>query len=41
MAMTFTLVSDLREKLSSLVCSRAEQRRKEETEEQRIALEVF
>ena len=41
MAMTFTLVSDLREKLSSLVLSRAEQRKKEETERQRVALEVF
>ena len=41
MAMTFTLVSDLREKLSSLVCSRTEQRMKEEMEKQRTALEVF
>jgi len=40
MAMTFTLVSDLREKLSSLVLSRAEQRKKEETERQRVALEL-
>jgi len=40
MAMTFTLVSDLREKLSALVCSRAKQRKEEETEKQRIALEL-
>jgi hypothetical protein len=40
MAMTFTLVSHLRESLSSLVITRAEKREKEERERERIALEV-
>lgn len=39
MAMTFTLVSHLRESLSSLVITRAEKREKEERERERIALE--
>ena len=38
--MTFTLVSHLRESLSSLVVTRAENRRKQERERERIALEV-
>jgi hypothetical protein len=41
MAMTFTLVSHLRERLSSLVRSRAEKIRKQEAEKERLALEVF
>jgi hypothetical protein len=40
MAMTFTLVSHLRELLSSLVRSRAEDNRKAEAEKERLALEV-
>ena len=40
MAMTFTLVSQLREELAALVRSRAEKRRKEEAEKERLALEV-
>lgn len=40
MAMTFTLVSLLREKLSTLVRVRAENREKEEIEKERLALEV-
>ncbi|KAJ7285858.1 hypothetical protein C8J57DRAFT_1050408 [Mycena rebaudengoi] len=38
--MTFTLVSRLREQLSVLVKSRAERRRREEVEKERIALEA-
>lgn len=41
MAMTFTLVSHLREQLSRLVRVRAEKRQKEEMEKERIALEVI
>ncbi|KAJ3543371.1 hypothetical protein NM688_g5860 [Phlebia brevispora] len=40
MAMTFTLVSLLREKLSDLVRSRVERRKAEETEKERLALEA-
>jgi hypothetical protein len=40
MAMTFTLVSHLREQLSRLVRIRAEKHRKEEMEKERLALEV-
>ncbi|KAI0928802.1 hypothetical protein AcW2_004688 [Taiwanofungus camphoratus] len=40
MAMTFTLVSHLREQLSALVTSRIERRKKEETERERQALQV-
>lgn len=40
MAMTFTLVSHLREQLSRLVRVRAEKRQKEEMEKERLALEV-
>ena len=40
MAMTFTLVSHLREQLSSLVREREVQRQKEEDEKERLALEV-
>jgi len=39
-AMTFTLVSHLREQLSVLVKTRAERRRKEETEKERLAIEA-
>ncbi|KAJ7449785.1 RWD-domain-containing protein [Mycena latifolia] len=39
-AMTFTLVSHLREQLSVLVKTRAEKRRKEETEKERLAIEA-
>ncbi|KAJ7452449.1 RWD-domain-containing protein [Mycena galericulata] len=39
-AMTFTLVSHLREQLSSLVKMRAERKRKEEMEKERLALEA-
>lgn len=39
--MTFTLVSHLREQLSALVKTRAERRRKEETEKERLAIEVI
>ncbi|KAJ7343508.1 hypothetical protein DFH08DRAFT_782210 [Mycena albidolilacea] len=39
-AMTFTLVSHLREQLSALVKTRAERRRKEETEKERLAIEA-
>ena len=40
LAMTFTLVSHLREQLAILVKYREEQRRKEEAEKERLALEV-
>jgi hypothetical protein len=40
MAMTFTLVSHLRERLSHLVRARAEKREREETERERLVLEV-
>lgn len=40
MAMTFTLVSHLREQLVTLVRDRAERRRKEEMERERLALEA-
>lgn len=40
MAMTFTLVSHLREQLAVLVKERTERRRKEEVEKERLALEV-
>ncbi|KAI0093644.1 RWD-domain-containing protein [Irpex rosettiformis] len=40
MAMTFTLVSHLREQLSVLVKVREERRRKEESEKERVALEA-
>ncbi|TFY63976.1 hypothetical protein EVJ58_g2921 [Rhodofomes roseus] len=40
MAMTFTLASHLREKLSSLIRNRAERRRQEETETERQAIEA-
>lgn len=40
MAMTFALVSHLREQLSVLVQARAEKRQKEETEKERLTLEV-
>ncbi|KAH9951321.1 RWD-domain-containing protein [Amylocystis lapponica] len=40
MAMTFTLVSHLRERLSSLVQSRADLRHEQETEKERLALEA-
>jgi hypothetical protein len=40
MAMTFTLVSHLREQLSHLVRARAEKRRQEDMERERLALEV-
>ncbi|KAF9053652.1 RWD domain-containing protein [Hymenopellis radicata] len=40
MAMTFTLVSHLREQLSALVRSRAELHEKEEAEKERLALEA-
>jgi len=40
-AMTFTLVSHLREQLSVLVKTRSERRRKEEMEKERLAIEVF
>lgn len=39
--MTFTLVSHLREQLSSLVRKRAEKIRKQEAEKERLALEVY
>ncbi|KAJ7063281.1 RWD-domain-containing protein [Mycena amicta] len=39
-AMTFTLVSHLREHLASFVKDRAERRRREETEKERLALEA-
>ena len=41
MAMTFTLVSHLREQLSRLVRSREERRKREEAEKERLALEVL
>lgn len=41
MAMTFTLVSHLREQLSSLVRLRAEKRKQDEQEKERLALEVL
>lgn len=40
MAMTFTLVSHLREKLSSLVENRVKARMAEERERERLAIEV-
>jgi hypothetical protein len=40
MAMTFTLVSHLRERLSELIRSRQEERQKLEAEKERLALEV-
>lgn len=40
MAMTFTLVSHLREQLLVLVQERQERRRFEESEKERLALEV-
>ena len=40
MAMTFTLVSHLRERLSSLMREKEERIRKEEAEKERRALEV-
>lgn len=40
MAMTFTLVSHLRERLTALVTDREERIRKEEAEKERLALEV-
>ncbi|EKM55426.1 uncharacterized protein PHACADRAFT_195458 [Phanerochaete carnosa HHB-10118-sp] len=40
MAMTFTLVSHLREQLVALVRDRSERQRKEEMEKERLALEV-
>ncbi|KAJ7097950.1 RWD-domain-containing protein [Mycena belliarum] len=39
-AMTFTLVSHLREQLSALVKTRAEKRRKEEREKERLVIEA-
>jgi len=41
MAMTFTLVSHLREQLSRLVRSREERHKREEAEKERLALEVL
>lgn len=41
MAMTFTLVSHLREQLSTLVQSREARRKLEESEKERLALEVW
>jgi hypothetical protein len=41
MAMTFTLVSQLREQLSALVRSRAMQQREAEREKERLELEVI
>lgn len=40
MAMTFTLVSHLREQMTSLVRKRADQLMAEETEKERLAIEV-
>lgn len=40
MAMTFTLVSHLRERLSELIRNREEQRKRDEMEKERLALEV-
>ena len=40
MAMTFTIVSHLREKLSEMVIARAEKRRQLEHEKERLLLEV-
>lgn len=40
MAMTFTIVSHLREKLSEMVIARAEKRRQLEHEKERLILEV-
>jgi len=40
MAMTFTLVSHLREQLSLLVRSKLEEQRQRESEKERLALEV-
>jgi hypothetical protein len=40
MAMTFTLVSHLREQLSQLVRAKEEEERRKETEKERLALEV-
>lgn len=40
MAMTFTIVSHLREQLAAMVRERAEKRRREEMEKERLELEV-
>ena len=40
MAMTFTLVSNLREQLAALEKERVEQRKKDEMEKERLAIEV-
>lgn len=40
MAMTFTLVSHLREQLSDLAKAKVEKRKREEKEKERLALEV-
>jgi len=40
MAMTFTLVSHLREQLSQLVRSKIEEHNRRESEKERLALEV-
>ena len=40
MAMTFTLVSHLREQLSQLVRSKIEEHNRQESEKERLALEV-
>ncbi len=40
MAMTFTLVSHLREQLSVLAKAKVEKRKQEEKEKERLALEV-
>jgi len=40
MAMTFTLVSQLREQLSQLVRSKIDEHNKREAEKERLALEV-
>lgn len=41
MAMTFTLVSHLREKLSTLVHARYEHHKQEEAEKERLVVEVW
>ena len=41
MAMTFTLVSHLQEELSKLIRSRVEKQRKQDSEKERLALEVI
>ena len=40
MAMTFTLVSHLREQLSQLVRSKLEEQKQRDSEKERLALEV-